>query len=139
MESTFIAWKHKDGSVWITEIKNKDIEKLDKIKKDIKKQHPDFLESKEVPFDKIPTDKTFRAAWNYDLQVDMDKAKTIHMERLRSERDRMLEKLDQRRYGSEHDNLRQKLRDMPQDIDLTSISSPDELKAFRPDVLDALS
>lgn len=141
---TTIALKRKDGGVSISRvhkdfITNKDIQ--EKTLKDIQKKFDErekFTDWKEISEDDIPKDTTFRLAWGYDLKVDMKKAKKIHEQRLRLERNKLLQELDQRQYGEEHDELRKKLRDMPKNMKLNDIKTPEALKNFRPDVLDAL-
>ena len=89
----------------------------------------------------------FRDAWTDDLpgnqiDVNMTKARTIHMDRIRKVRDVELRKLDvvfmraiesgdvaeQKRIGV----LKQTLRDIPQTFDLSGATTPAELKALWP-------
>lgn len=81
----------------------------------------------------IPKDRTFRNAWKPDLSVDMDKARDIHMDRIRIERDRELARLDiEQLKGRDVTADKQALRDIPQTFDLTQAATPDELKALWP-------
>ena len=94
----------------------------------------------------IPTDRYFRNAWKLDAGISVDRAKAekIHMDNLRVQRDEMLKSEDieyQKALEMRDDakmnavaNRKKKLRDMPTDTDLSSLSL-DELKAFVPDVL----
>jgi len=95
-----------------------------------------------------PTDRTFRDAWTDDnpgdqVDVDMPKARTIHMNRIRVVRDAELAKLDiawsramAKGVGADViEAKRQKLRDLPQTFDLTSSATPEELKAMWPNEL----
>jgi len=91
----------------------------------------------------IPSDRTFRDSWKKvgsKVEVDMEKAKEIHMERIRAIRDRELVKSDplvvrEIENGGNLTNIRverQKLRDIPQDIDLGSIRDVEGLKSMWP-------
>lgn len=88
---------------------------------------------------------TFRDAWEdtgTTIQINMDKARVIHMNRIRKARDAELENLDvsymsaleifdtneQARIVA----LKQVLRDIPQIFDLNSYTEPAELKAAWP-------
>lgn len=90
-----------------------------------------------VDVSSIPSDRTFRGAWEKGdavepVKVNMPKARTIHMGRIRVSRDKRLNELDKRKYGNEHDAERQTLRKIPQEFDLSSANNPDELKALWP-------
>lgn len=94
-------------------------------------------------------DHTFRDAWSHrgerQCVVDMEKARTIHMGRIRAARDARLVVLDlafMRAVETGDDTTRvaiaavkQKLRDLPQAIDLAKAQTPDELKSFWPENL----
>lgn len=93
----------------------------------------------------VPADKTFRDAWadtGTVIAVDMPKARTIHMDRIRVVRDRELEKLDVRYYRADEAgdltkkksiaDEKQALRDIPQTFDLTGATTPAELDALWP-------
>ena len=67
----------------------------------------DLVKDKDVPGDavgvrvidhtEVPTDRTFREAWKdtgSSVEVDMDKARPIHLDRLRAIRNRKLKDLD---------------------------------------------
>jgi hypothetical protein len=102
-----------------------------------------------LPEDWSPADKrAFRSAWILDgntIDVDMGKAREIHMGRIRIARNRKLDELDRdwMRAAGQKDTKaadaieakRQALRDIPQTLDLTKARTPDELKATWPDEL----
>ena len=95
----------------------------------------------------IPSDRYFRNAWKLDggVSVDLDQAREIHMINLRVQRDEMLSELDvpfQRALEDKdtvmQDNIAAKknaLRDMPRNADMSSLDTPEKIKAFVPDVL----
>ena len=96
----------------------------------------------------IPVDRTFRNAWfssGNSVLVYMPKARDIQMEKIRALRDPKLAELDVEAIKAleakdevklaEITALKQKLRDIPQDFDLTQFSTPEELKAAIPDEL----
>lgn len=99
----------------------------------------------------IPSDRTFRDAWDYSvdksmLVVDMEKARVVHMDGLKRKRKAQLEKLDvdmMREVEASNTGaqatiakVKQMLRDMPQTFDLNVYATPDELKNAKPDYLD---
>jgi len=97
----------------------------------------------------IPPDRAFRDAWIHRGEercvVDMEKARTIQMDRIRAARDAGLEVLDipfMRAVEAGDDAKRaeiatakQALRDLPQTIDLAKAQTPDELEAIWPEAL----
>jgi len=99
----------------------------------------------------VPTDRYFRNAWRMGaplsktIEVDMPAARAIHLDCLRAKRNKKLEELDvpfQRALEDKdtvmQDNIaskKNKLRDMPQDVDMSLLDTPDKIKAFMPDVL----
>lgn len=91
----------------------------------------------------IPTDKTYRNAWRKGatgVEVDMPKARLIHMERIRKVRNKELEKSDDELLKALENGgpatplktKRQKLRDIPQTFDLETATTEAELKAKWP-------
>lgn len=96
-----------------------------------------------VAADKIPTDRTFRAAWTDHndtdtVDVDMTKARDIHMNRIRAARDIKLAELDiQTLRGRDVQKEKQIYRDIPQTFDLTAAKSPEDLAALWPKQLQA--
>lgn len=111
----------------------------------LKKAHPDLLSYRAIDPSDIPQDRTFRDAWKADLSVDMEKARVIHMNRIRQARDLLLAKTDIEAQnallsGEPHriETISRKkhiLRNIPQTFDLTKAGTPDELKALWPDEL----
>src|SRR3990167_2644563 len=106
--------------------------------------------SKDVPTDAIsprvvetadmPQDYDFRNAWTQDgdmVSVDMPKARAIHMDKIREARAPTLAELDRewmkftgQKNQKEADAIeekRQKLRALPQTVDLESAKTPEEL------------
>lgn len=96
----------------------------------------------------IPADRTFRKAWSSDgtkLQVDMAKARAVHMDRIREVRDKKLTALDVetiRALGKDNTARRDEveaekdtLRDLPQTFDLTIANTPEELNKLWPSEL----
>lgn len=98
---------------------------------------------------RVPEDRYFRDAWSLgsssNVEVDMNEARRVHIDKLREERNETLAKLDvkfmralesgdmaeQQRISAK----KQKLRDMPQDLAFQNINTPEELKAFVPDYI----
>lgn len=82
-----------------------------------------------VEDDCIPTDRTFRDAWDFDddgiIIEQIDKAKEIHKDRLRAERKPLLEELDVKYIRNLEDggevsgiiNEKQRLRDITKLVD----------------------
>lgn len=87
----------------------------------------------------FPDDRTFRDAWHHDgekITVNMDKARDIHMQRIRFSRNEKLKELDVETFrGKNVQAEKQVLRDLPQTFDLTKAKNPEELKALWPDNL----
>lgn len=101
----------------------------------------------DLPDDWAPPDgnRAYRAAWKLNgsrVEVDMPKAREIHMGYVRNARNRKLEEtdklvaaLDGGPVPAELKAQRQKLRDLPQTLDLSQATTPDELKALWPEDL----
>ena len=112
--------------------------------------HPNmYLSHREMPDDVIPTDRTFRDAWadttpELTIDVDMVKARNIHLESIRIKRNAELSKLDIQATKAQDvgdaDALtqirvrKQELRDLPVTLApaLASAASVDALKAIQP-------
>lgn len=111
------------------------------------KDVPEGLSYRIVDKSIIPTDREFRNAWTDDfpgpqLDVDMNKARDIWMDKIRVQRNKKLKELDtsfmlalesgdtvaQGNIAAE----KQVLRDIPQTFDLTIAVSPAALKALWP-------
>lgn len=91
----------------------------------------------------IPTDRTFRDAWNFDSEAkvfdhDMDRAKKVHKDKLRNDRAPLLAALDleiskalsQGRNSDviRHEAERQRLRDVTEHPDITKAKTIDDLR-----------
>lgn len=94
-----------------------------------------------VDADKIPADRTFRDAWTDDdptetVDINMPKARDIHMQRIRTMRDIELAKLDvEQLKGSDVAAQKQILRDIPQTFDLSQAQTPEQLVTLWPSLL----
>lgn len=95
----------------------------------------------------VPADRYFRGAWTWNtpdpkVDIDIEKARDIHMVNLRRDRNRKLEELDKETMKVISDPIRlaevekqkQALRDMPETIkpQLESATTTDEIKAVKP-------
>lgn len=106
-----------------------------------RKDVPNGLDYSIVDTSKIPTDRTFRAAWekgtnSKPVKINMDKARNIHMGRIRKARDKEMAQLDiEQLKGNDVAVQKKTLRDLPDTLDLTVASTPDELKALWPNEL----
>lgn len=84
----------------------------------------------------IPQDRTFRDAWvknGKTIGVNMNKARNIHMGRIRSAGDRKLLGLDvEQLKGNDVADAKQTLRKLLDTFDLTGAGTPDALKALWP-------
>ena len=85
----------------------------------------------------IPTDRTFRNAWRHDLEVDIAKAQEITKNRLRVERQPLLETLDVEVMRNMSDPVKlaeieaqkQVFRDITKVVD--TLTTVEELKAVK--------
>jgi hypothetical protein len=96
---------------------------------------------------KLPQDRRFRDAWVLDQGVvkeDLDKAKVIHMDRIRIYRDKKLAELDaeqSKRISMDQDwsdikTEKQRLRDIPQTLDLSAVTDVEALASTIPEGID---
>jgi len=114
-----IIYKTESGIAKIIPAKNID------IKTQIK-YIPKGVEYKIVDTSDIPEDKDFYRALNYDLKIDIKKAKEIQKDKIRIERDKKLKELDiafmlaLENSMDYSDIIKQKqaLRDLPQKVDI---------------------
>jgi len=89
----------------------------------------------------LPTDRDFRNAWTDDedgdqIDIDMPRARIIHMDKIRVKRDLKMLELDiETMRGLEVQPEKQVLRDIPQNFDLSVASTPEELKNLWPEEL----
>jgi hypothetical protein len=142
-----IVIKRASGGVSImTLINNSDeAESIEKWKL----AHPEeYVSHRSMPDDAIPTDRTFRNAWadttpELVIDVDMTKARNIHLESIRLKRNAELAKLDVEAIKAQDmgnaETLaqikarKQELRDLPATLapTLASAASVDALKAIQ--------
>lgn len=123
-----------------------------------RKKKPDGTPNPLLPFDAInpciveeastQKDRYFRNAWKQvgtEIDVDMAKARTIHMDNVRKFRNKELERLDTELKKAEDASRnqdaavikaeRQRLRDIPQTFDLNGAETTEALKALWPNNL----
>ena len=108
-----------------------------------------YISHRDMPDEVIPSDRTFRNAWadttpELAIDIDMDKARNIHLESIRIKRNAELSKLDIQATKAQDigdvDALtqikahKQELRDLPATLfqTLASAASVDALKAILP-------
>lgn len=132
-----------DGRV---EVMTPVIDDMEKVRADIP---IDAQNIQEVDAKDIPTDRTFRDAWkqgdNGLPEVDMPKARVIHMKRIREARVAVFEKLDldymradEAANGVEKADVaakKQALRDLPVTFKLEAYETPEALKIAWPEEL----
>lgn len=95
----------------------------------------------------LPENRMFRDAWckcskNEKVVINEDKAKELHMERIRAVRNKKLEDLDKEsiRYLANADKLKeveeekQKLRDIPQNFEVDKFDLKDPTKGWPKDI-----
>lgn len=101
-----------------------------------------------VDAEQVPADRTYRDAWQAagaGLVVDMDRARSIHRDRMRVKRKPMLEALDVDYVRADERGdpaakaqvvaRKQALRDAPADPRIDAAQTPEELKAVWPRAL----
>ena len=133
------AIKRKDNGVSIMAIKEGY-----SVEDELKKAQIEALEIVEIQKDDLP-DYHFRDAWKMNkkkIEIDMDGAKSIHMDRIRKARAEKFTalgfpvKLDPDLEKTIIPDATQKklkaLRDLPKNTDLKKFKAPEELKAFWP-------
>jgi len=108
-----------------------------------------YVSHKEMPDNSIPEDRTFRDAWDdttpeLTIDIDMGKAREIHLNRIRIKRNAKLSQLDIEAMKAQDigdaealEQIRaqkQELRDLPVTLALTlgAANSVDALKAIQP-------
>ena len=122
------------------------------------KEYEDRVWEKSVPTDAIlpasieddaiPEDRYFRNAWKANanlIEVDLEKARAVHMDNLRFQRNEKLKELDiEFQIALEKGDAdaqkviaarKQQLRDMPATFNLSAINDLNALKASKPDYL----
>jgi hypothetical protein len=109
---------------------------------------PDGVAHRVVDDNEIPSARLFRNAWadsGATVDVDMPKARAIHMDAIRVDRDKQLAELDVTFMRAVEDGdpdaqddasvEKQALRDIPQEFDLSAHANADDLDAAWPDGL----
>jgi len=93
----------------------------------------------------VPTTRIFRNAWKTyysQVTVDLEKAKVMHLDRLREKRNKKLEELDKEQLQNlsnpaELNRLeaeKQSFRDLPATVDLTNFDPDDPVKDWPPEL-----
>ncbi len=140
------AIKRDDGGVNILVISPNTKMPLDDI---LKKDIPQGAEYRLIESDQLPQDRLFRNAWTDDnatatVDVDMVKARGIHMQRVRIMRDKKLKELDAEQMKvltdvgqlQDIERLKKIFRDIPQLLDLSQIDIVEDLIKAWPVELD---
>lgn len=96
----------------------------------------------------VPHDRTFRGAWQFKgdaVELDMAKARDIHRDNLRAERNPRFEKLDADWFRAAETNdttaqadiaaQKQAIRNVTEDPRIEDATTPDDLKALTLDAL----
>jgi hypothetical protein len=108
-----------------------------------------YISHREMPIEAIPTDRSYRGAWadttpELTIDIDMVKAREIHLQRIRIKRNDELSKLDVEVMKAQDigdteklaqiRQRKQELRDLPTTLrpTLDAANSVDELKAIQP-------
>lgn len=148
MNDIAVVVTHPDGKVSILYPTDEGLSLLG-LEGVIAKDVPNDCSCRITTRDSIPEDRTFREAWkdnNKDaIDVDMDKARDIQLNKLRNVRNQQLTTLDREAMKNlvnpevlqEIEDKKKVLRDMPELIEdeLKSIETPDMLKEYVPDML----
>lgn len=132
-----IVFKNNDGTCGIIVPSDDSIDD-DGLKKLAEKDVPKGLEWRIVSVKNIPSDRTFRNAWTDDnatntVDVDMHKARNIHMTNIRLKRNKKLQELDiETMRGKDVQSKKQVLRDLPKKTDLSKAKTPEDLMKIWP-------
>jgi len=142
-----IVIKTTEGIQIMTLVGDSDLS--DALRKWVEVNPNQYISHREMPDDVIPTDRTFRDAWadttpELIIDIDMAKARAIHLDSIRIKRNAELSKLDIQATKAQDigdaDALtqirvrKQELRDLPATLapSLASAVSVDALKAIQP-------
>jgi len=142
-----IVIKTHDGVQIMTLLNNGDL--TDSLNKWALMHPNQYISHREMPDEAIPTDRTFRNAWaditsELTIDIDMAKAREIHLDRIRIQRNSELSKLDVEVMKAQDigdteklaqiRQRKQELRDLPTTLrpTLDAANSVDELKAIQP-------
>lgn len=147
-----IVYTRPDGGMTVSypvrNINEPDVSEEFIIQRAWSKIPPDAIEPRLIFTEDIPQDRTFRDAWEHDgekVRVNMDKARVIHMNRIRKVRDKVLADLDIETIKAlgQGDKIimdavegqKRRLRNLPQTFDLSKAKTPEELQTLWPDEL----
>jgi hypothetical protein len=161
-----ICYMHEEGTLAIVTPCAELFDKLSRHRAHFDKHHPGidtdeqllhYIAKKDIPegqeyfiLDKsaLPEDRYFRNAWKHDngsIKIHMDKAKSIHLNKLRDIRSQKFidlgfpqqlnPQVENAILGDDLKATLKELRDFPQNMDLSSVSDPDTLKSLIPDCL----
>lgn len=141
--------KNSDGTVCVMTTVSDDIDPALEIQKwhdDIKGKVESFRPLEE---EEMPEDRYFRDAWEHKedaLNINLDKCKNIHRQVLRGLRAPKFESLDvefmraieagDTEKQNEIADKKQVLRDIPQAPEIENATTPEEIKAFMPSILE---
>ncbi len=142
-----IVIKMVDGLAIMNLVEGADL--AEALRKCFKGEPGRYISHREMPDEAIPTDRTFRDAWadttpELTIDIDMAKARNIHLERIRIKRNAELSKLDIQAIKAQDMGdtealtriraRKQELRDLPVTLapTLASAVTTDELKAIQP-------
>jgi hypothetical protein len=152
-----IAFQREDGQVCILHAVSKDVLEDDlgqmtqeeyemRIWQDVPSEYAET--ARIITEDEIPTDRTFRDAWAFDFSVDMEKARAIHMDKIREARaekfikmgfpSKLDEEVEAAFISAKKREALQVLRDLPQTLNLSGAATPEELKAIWPKELEGI-
>lgn len=145
--SQIIVFKNPDGSCGVVHPSpNAGISIEEIAKKDV----PARLPFRITHINNLPKDRYFRGAWTDDnstetVDVHMDKARQIHLEKIRFIRTTKFKELgfpvqldtdlEKAIIPENTRNKLQALRDIPQNLDLSIATTPEELKSIWPEEL----
>jgi hypothetical protein len=132
-----VKLKRFDGSVAVMNIsENEDVQK--EISKYEELHQEKILGFDFIDFVDIPSDRTFRNAWDHDFKVNMVRARDIWRTKLRSDRQPLLATLDVEFMKALETNAdtkpildkKQILRDLPADPRIDAAETLEDLKAI---------
>lgn len=141
-----IIFKNLDGSCGVIYPTPKSL-LTNTIEQIAQKDVPVGLSYRIASTDALPNNRDFRNAWTDDnpthtVDVDMGKARDIHMSNIRQAREKKFielgfphklnPELEEAIISTETRAQLQVLRDIPQNLDLDTAATPDELKAIWP-------
>lgn len=143
MQDERIIFQNESG--WISVVVPREDIAVDMVKL-AEKTVPNGVAYEIVDVSEIPSDRTFRNAWEKSgikISVNMSRALAIHKDKLRVDRLPELEALDREfmlalEAGADTSGIaakKQALRDMPADARLAGAKTPGELKALTIDKL----